>query len=1524
MKQHFLLGFLVGLVSLASSASAQISPSLQTVDIGTVAVTPIDRSPTSVIDEWLRASEAQRLADCQDRDFYLQNRHNDEIRNQCTDSLARAADAQSADFLELELAYCPGETDICQEPPRLHRFKHEQAAPPTSFGFDGLLSGDREHSRAGLVGGMWEDIADALTKKEWDENCGVFSCEEYAYEKYHELEALDLRALELKDDPGTLASEILGPDGWVERRSSGDAELTFLRKNGQAAASVTLDETRLSLLENPFRRFARLFLHKDEEKAGAGEGYAWGLHNCGPDAEDPYDAGWHAVHAFDPELASALLEAYLQGPDDGLSGLSGFARQQALFEGTSQFAPQALELAAALKREFLPLALELERVDTQLSRQSCRWMRPSLREHVAALVSSAEPYLAFAQAAGCLQGGFSLCDWAPGDLVESILQEDTGIFAALSRRETDYQSCLNVTGGQFGSVANSLWLSSERTRLRGTGCSTGFCECAAPVASQCEVPASLNQDTSAVDAFVEAVPRWLTSLDLPRDPATGRFAVRQAVGEVGREGNGSFNAELSYQFGWELENPGASDLCDASLALNASVLADASAFGRSTLPSRCVPLSSHLGDASCVEAGSRHLAQATLEAQVSPEASEAHAALYVLGSEIFGAEDSRSSGQVYLTGDERRTETFFRGSERVVVAAIPLRLEAGIAGSVGLESDLELEANCLGPDRLQLENGGRFEPYARVDAFASVSLDYWVAEAGVRTDLNVFELSFPFELQINTQSEDSDLRLDAGAELDLLLTVLRGNISAFVEVETLLDGTKRYSKELYGWPGLVSSAPLFGTQLSFPLNRVRDALAGGDDSAPELGMEPSFTRWCPDVIDSAPELDLPTGVAGCVPVALKGGLAAITGGFKNDTCSEPAGVIGAEGARGGSFFVDLSAAVDVTVSRPGSATTTLLQDPVFPSLSGAQELTWATPSSLEPGKCVPLYVGLLDGEGAATTSEEGTLVQLRVQGGRIFYDASCAKEADAIQIESDESGTTIYASADGSEEFSLAADAPGLLTESITVPTQGAFESSCGDATLDKGEECDDGATTSGDGCSEFCLVEIGFVCTGEQKAQCSSLDVAQCGDGVVEGDELCDFGSKNGIPCQPKEGASCSYCDEACALKSEEDSVIFTQQRFLGIDGELPNADVFTRDMTPDGRYLLVSSAASNLVEGDTNGAEDLFRWDRTDNTILRVNVGNGGEEATLGTRQGSISADGNRIVFESRSANLVPADSNGRSDVFLRDVTAQTTTRLNLGPGATQDTRGGYDPHISANGYRVAFYSGADLTGVSVDSTDQIYVVDLEAGTMQLASVNNQGAPADDYCESQPALSQDGRYVAFSSYARNLDDTTTEGEPNLFVRDLATQSTWRIDDPSGAQLRGAQTRVKINALGQIAFTVSGVVYVHDVTTKATTAPSFDMSSTYLRSGEIADDGRHLAITASVQSGGGESSLFGQIFVVDLQNSTSKMVTTNSEGTAGDGSSTLVRISSTGSAIAYHTEAGNLSSPEVSPGDYSAYVAEY
>ena len=206
------------------------------------------------------------------------------------------------------------------------------------------------------------------------------------------------------------------------------------------------------------------------------------------------------------------------------------------------------------------------------------------------------------------------------------------------------------------------------------------------------------------------------------------------------------------------------------------------------------------------------------------------------------------------------------------------------------------------------------------------------------------------------------------------------------------------------------------------------------------------------------------------------------------------------------------------------------------------------------------------------------------------------------------------------------------------------------------------------------------------------------------------------------------------------------------------------------DGRFV-VFITSQGIVPGDTNGTYDVFIRDRVALTTTRVSVGNGGVQANGASFYTAINGDGRFVAFAADATNLVAGDTNAGRDVFVRDRLTGTTERVSVNSAEAQTTTGGNSvisfPSISADGRFVIFDSFApDLVAGDTNSKSDVFARDRLAGTTSRVSVTSAGAQANNQSYSY-SVSADGRFVAFYSDATNLVAGDTNGFTDIFLRD-------------------------------------------------------------------------------------------------------------------------------------------------------------
>ena len=236
-----------------------------------------------------------------------------------------------------------------------------------------------------------------------------------------------------------------------------------------------------------------------------------------------------------------------------------------------------------------------------------------------------------------------------------------------------------------------------------------------------------------------------------------------------------------------------------------------------------------------------------------------------------------------------------------------------------------------------------------------------------------------------------------------------------------------------------------------------------------------------------------------------------------------------------------------------------------------------------------------------------------------------------------------------------------------------------------------------------------------------------------------------------------------------------------LGSGGAEGNRGSQRPAISADGRWVAFESEASNLVAGDTNDAADVFVHDRQTGTTTRVSEGPGGAQGYRVSYGAAISADGRWVAFNSDTDNLVTGDTNSATDVFVHDRHTGTTTRVSLASGGTQANGASWSRAISANGQWVAFVSDADnlVAGDTNDARD-VFVHDRQTGTTARVSLGPGGAEGNGPSEDS-TISVDGRWVSFQSRASNLVVGDANGRADVFVHDRQTGTTERVSVGAG-----------------------------------------------------------------------------------------------------------------------------------------------
>jgi Tol biopolymer transport system component len=272
---------------------------------------------------------------------------------------------------------------------------------------------------------------------------------------------------------------------------------------------------------------------------------------------------------------------------------------------------------------------------------------------------------------------------------------------------------------------------------------------------------------------------------------------------------------------------------------------------------------------------------------------------------------------------------------------------------------------------------------------------------------------------------------------------------------------------------------------------------------------------------------------------------------------------------------------------------------------------------------------------------------------------------------------------------------------------------------------------------------------------------------------------------------------------------------RATGPSGAAANGSSFTPSISADGRFVAFSSIATNLSDEDLDATRDIYVRDLLMDTTTLVSRADGlaGAPATADSLHPSISASGAQIAFQSAADNLSLEDTDGTSDIFIRDTAVGTTTLASRAHGSSgaPGNDNSYRPSISANGQRVAFESDADnMASDDNDAVRNVYVRDPRfRSTWHVSRTTALGftSVGADGNSRDASLSADGSSVVFRSVARNLSDVNaTSLVGQIFERNIAGEKTTlvsRANGVDGAPADGASYYPQVSADGRyVAFT--------------------------------------------------------------------------------------------------------------------------
>lgn len=329
---------------------------------------------------------------------------------------------------------------------------------------------------------------------------------------------------------------------------------------------------------------------------------------------------------------------------------------------------------------------------------------------------------------------------------------------------------------------------------------------------------------------------------------------------------------------------------------------------------------------------------------------------------------------------------------------------------------------------------------------------------------------------------------------------------------------------------------------------------------------------------------------------------------------------------------------------------------------------------------------------------------------------------------------------------------------------------------------------------------------------------------------------------------------------------------------GEIGNGVSFSQFISADGRFVTFESQSSNLSTLDLNGEFEIFVRDLQNGRTERITTGPVGLDSDYSSGQPVLNADGRFVAFSSEATNLVLGDTNESDDIFVFDREKKAIERISLPSGvASNDLVGGLtkqangnseQPALSADGRFVAFDSYADnLVPGDANNLSDVFVRDRQTGVTERISVGPNGAESTED-SGQAVISADGRYVAYESFSSNLVPGDTNGGYDIFVYDRVAHT---------------QERISVTSAGREG-------------NGASFAPT------------ISSDGRFVAFdSVATNLVGGDTNEKYDVFLRDRKAGTTVRVSVDGAGKQVVGDSGLASISGNGRYIGYHSFASTL-----------------
>lgn len=370
---------------------------------------------------------------------------------------------------------------------------------------------------------------------------------------------------------------------------------------------------------------------------------------------------------------------------------------------------------------------------------------------------------------------------------------------------------------------------------------------------------------------------------------------------------------------------------------------------------------------------------------------------------------------------------------------------------------------------------------------------------------------------------------------------------------------------------------------------------------------------------------------------------------------------------------------------------------------------------------------------------------------------------------------------------------------------------------------------------------------------------------------------------------------------------------------------------ISANGRYVVFRSEAKTLIGSDTNGRRDIFVRDRKAGKTRLANRRDNGDQANHVSGYPSISENGRYVVFWSRATNLIGGGTNGHDQIYIHDRVKRKTRLISKHSNGTQGDGESRDPVVSADGRFVAFQSSAsNLVNGDTNGRSDIFIRDRKTGKTRLVSKRSNGAQGNEGSFTA-AISTNGRFIAFESGASNLVKNDDNDVSDVFVHDRKKRKTKRVSVSSAeSEAIGQSTQADISADGRFVVFRSSAANlvggdgngVHDVfirdrkkgrTRRLSIHTNGSGGSASSAAPSISGDGRRVVFESSAPNlVGGDSNGTTDIFMRDRRKKRTKRVSVANGGGQGTGISRRPIISRDGRFVTFYSDAPDLASVDV------------